>query len=161
VTETDEIQVYEKHIQQKNRAQQEKQNDKQMSANDDTCRMATFYMQNILQLPTSDVGPLYYKRKLVLHYFTIYESSKPNAGFCYLWPETVGKRGANEIGTCLFQYLQSLDPKVKHVIFFSDSCSGQNRNQYVSSLMLYAVQTLPVKVIDHKFPVPGHTIDGM
>ena len=150
--------MYENHIRQKDRAQQEKQNDKERCCSGETCITATFDMESILQLPASEVGPLYYKRKLVLHNFTVYESVKPNHGFCYLWPETSGRRGANEIGTCLYQYLQSIDPKVKHVTFFSDSCTGQNRNQYVCSLMLYAVTMLPVEVIDHKFLVPGHTM---
>jgi len=42
--------------------------------------------------------------------------------------------------------------------FFSDSCSGQNRNQFVCALLLYAVTVLPIDVIDHKFLVPGHTM---
>jgi len=76
-----------------------------------------------------------------------------------LWPETRGKRGANEIGTCLLFYLQSLDPDVKHVTIYSDCCSGQNRNQYVCALLLYAVHKLNnIDVIDHKFLIPGHTM---
>jgi hypothetical protein len=150
--------MFESHIRQKDRAQKEKKSDKLKCANDDTFKMATFDMQSVLQIPTSEVGPLYYKRKLVLHNFTIYDSDKPNKAFCYLWPETEGNRGANEIGTCVFRYLKSLDPKIKHVTFFSDSCSGQNRNQYVCSLLLYAVAILPIDIIDHKFLIPGHTM---
>lgn len=150
--------LLENHIKQKDRAQDEKKKDKEISDTDKTFRMATFDMQSILQLPTSGEGPLYYKRKLILHNFTIYDSSESNRGFCYLWPETAGKRGANEIGSCLLDYLKSLDPTVKRVTFFSDSCSGQNRNQYVCALLMYAVRTLPIDIIDHKFLVPGHTM---
>ena len=117
-------------------------------------------MQSILQLPVSEIGPMYYKRKLTLHNFTIYESttSKKDNAFCYLWPETDGNRGANEIGTCIFNYLQSLDEKIEHVTLYSDCCSGQNRNQYVCSVLMHAVSVLPIKVIDHKFLIPGHTM---
>jgi len=118
--------------------------------------MVTFDMQNILQIPTSEVGPLYYKRKLVLHNLNIYEDDK--SAFCYLWTEVDGKRGANEIGSCILTYLRQLDPKIRHITFFSDSCSGQNRNQYLCALLLYAVNKLPIDVIDHKFLVPRHTM---
>jgi len=157
-TDNENTQLFEEHMKQKNLAQDEKRKDKDASCTDDTYIMATFDMQSILQLPTSELGPVYYKRKLVLHNFTIYEGKKPNRGFCYLWLETAGKRGANEIGTCILKYLRSLDEKVKKVTFFSDSCSGQNRNQYICALLLHAVQSLPIDVIEHKFLVPGHTM---
>lgn len=80
-------------------------------------------MQSILQLPTSELGPVYYKRKLVLYNFTIYEEKKPNKGFCYLWPETCGKRGASEIGTCVLRYLQGLDKKVDRVTLFCQTAA--------------------------------------
>lgn len=154
----EQMRVFEDHIRDKDRAQAEKQIDKENSSKDETSIMATFDMQSILQLPTSQVGPLYYKRKLTLHNFTIYECKKPNKGFCYLWPETAGKRGANEIGSCVLRYLKSLDKTVRHVTFFSDCCSGQNRNQYVCALLLYAIRSLPLDIIEHKFLIPGHTM---
>ena len=77
---------------------------------------------------------------------------------CYLWNETEGKRGSNEIGTCLYQYLQSLPNTDKHVCFYSDSCSGQNRNQYMANMLHHAVCKFPnIEVIDHKFLETGHT----
>lgn len=152
--------AYQEHLKQKDRAQAEKKTDKVKSLADPTFVMSTFDMQSILQLPVSAIGPLYYKRKLTLHNFTIYESavSKIDNASCYLWAEIDGNRGVNEIGTCIFDYLQSLDEKVKHVTFYSDCCSGQNRNQYVCAILMHAVNVLPIDVIDHKFLIPGHTM---
>jgi len=150
--------MLQEHLRQKDRAQAEKRHDKAIAGKDDSCLLATFDMQSVLQLPVSDVGTLYYKRKLVLHNFTVYDNNAPHTGHCYLWTETDGKRGANEIGSCLLRFLQSVNEPVKHVTFFSDSCSGQNRNQFVCALLLYAVAKLPIDVIDHKFLVPGHTM---
>jgi len=151
--------MLQEHLRQKDRAQAaEKHHDKAISGKDDSCLLATFDMQSVLQLPVSDVGTLYYKRKLVLHNFTVYDNNAPHTGHCYLWTETDGKRGANEIGSCLLRFLQSVNEPVKHVTFFSDSCSGQNRNQFVCALLLYAVAKLSIDVIDHKFLVPGHTM---
>ena len=152
--------LYEEHLRQKNRAEAEKKTDKAKSLADDNFVMCTFDMQSILQLPVSETGPMYYKRKLTLHNFTIYESttSKKDNAFCYLWPEIDGNRGANEIGTCIFNYLESLNEKIEHVTLYSDCCSGQNRNQYVCSVLMHAVSVLPIKIIDHKFLIPGHTM---
>ena len=67
--------LYEEHLRQKNRAEAEKKTDKAKSLADDNFVMCTFDMQSILQLPVSEIGPMYYKRKLTLHNFTIYEST--------------------------------------------------------------------------------------
>lgn len=40
---------------------------------------------------------------------------------------------------------------------FSDSCPGQNRNQQVTAIILHAIKTLPLEVIEQKFLVSGHT----
>ena len=54
---------------------------------------------------------------------------------------------------------------MKHVIITSDSTVAQNRNQYITSMMLLAVQVLPnIEIIEQKFLEPGHTemkVDAM
>ena len=57
----------------------------------------------------------------------------------------------------MFRYMSQLRPSIKHVSLFSDSCSGQNHNQYVAALHLYATQVLPINTIDYKCLVSGHT----
>ena len=150
---------YENHIKEKNRAQEEKTNDKLRMENDPQFLCATFDLQSVLQIPSGDISSLYYKRKLVLYNLTIYEMKKPNNAYCFLWLETDGKKGGNEIGSILIQYLKSYLPKgIKHVSFFSDSCIGQNRNQLVTSAIMYACQVLfDDMTIDLKFLIPGHT----
>jgi hypothetical protein len=148
---------YTEHMRQKDRAQEEKMHDKEKAKCDATFHSATFDMQSVLQIPCGNESLLYYKRKLVLHNLTVYEAAPPNNAYCYLWPETAGKRGANEVGSILYHYLSKLPETVTHVSFISDSCSGQNRNRFVASVLLYATQSLPIEVIDHKFLIPGHT----
>jgi len=49
-------------------------------------------------------------------------------------------------------------------VFFSDKCGGQNLNQYISTMCLYCVSTLPIESIDHIFMVSGHShmeVDSM
>ena len=51
-------------------------------------------------------------------------------GSCYICDETQGKRGANEISSCLFDWLVSLDIRNKYEIIglFCDNCAGQHKN---------------------------------
>jgi len=52
--------------------------------------------------------------------------------------------------------LNGLNSKIMRVTFYSDCCSGQNRNQFVCSL--YAVNTMLFDTIDHKCLVQGDTV---
>ncbi|KAF3857119.1 hypothetical protein F7725_008978, partial [Dissostichus mawsoni] len=44
-----------------------------------------------------------------------------------------------------------------HVVLYSDTCGGQNRNAGFSAMCLHAVKTLPISIIDHKFMESGHS----
>jgi hypothetical protein len=47
---------------------------------------------------------------------------------------------------------------VREITYYSDTCSGQNRNQYVSSALLYAVNKVDnIDAINHKFLEKGHS----
>ena len=59
--------------------------------------------------------------------------------FCYFWHEGLGQRGSSEMGSCILNYLRRLKPD-SNVIFYSDNCSGQQKNRYLlffSQLNLY------------------------
>lgn len=79
---------------------------------------------------------------------------------CYFWTEVDAKRGANEIGSCVWEYLKNVcaeDEEQKKNIFYSDNCCGQNKNKYIATLYLYAVSHLNIASITHKFLIRGHT----
>lgn len=101
-------------------------------------RSITFDLQAILSIPFASDNQIYYKQKLNVYNFTIMNASK-NDGFYFLWDETNGKKGSNEIGSCLLKYIFDLSDTVTHITAFSDTCGGQNRNQFVCTLLLYTV----------------------
>lgn len=155
---------YEAHIKRKEEANASKEEDKKRANNDNSFVSASFDLQKVLQIPVSDAGPVYYSRKLCVYNLTIYESALPNKAYCYAWNECNGKRGSSEIGTCLLEWFKSLPDYVKAVSLFSDTCGGQNRNQFMAALLLYIVQTYPIEIIEHKFLESGHTkmeVDSM
>ncbi|KAJ8927071.1 hypothetical protein NQ314_020507, partial [Rhamnusium bicolor] len=65
-------------------------------------------------------------------------------------------RGSCEVASCLFKFMSTVADG-KHFAFISDTCRGQNRNSIVSAMCLYAVETLPIPVIDQIFFEPGHS----
>lgn len=147
---------YGKHLKRKVDAQQRKRSDKEEATRDSSFVTATFDLQSVLQLPSSDVSTMYYKRKICVYNFTIYEANS-GMGHCYIWTELDGKRGSSEIGSCLIHYLDSLPSHVRRVSFHADSCGGQNRNQYVAAALMHHVQTSTIDEITLNFLETGHT----
>ncbi|KAJ4932480.1 hypothetical protein JOQ06_010901 [Pogonophryne albipinna] len=45
----------------------------------------------------------------------------------------------------------------EHVVLYSDTCGGQNRNAGFSAMCLHAVKILPISMIDHTFMESGHS----
>lgn len=68
-----------------------------------------------------------------------------------------GKGG--EIGTILLHYLtKCISANVTEISLFADTCSGQNRNQYVAAILLWVVQNIKhLQIIEQKFLESGHT----
>lgn len=59
---------------------------------------------------------------------------------CYLWHEGLIKRGASEISSCIFRYLEELDKRqVEEIFLFCDGCSGQNKNSGTAIMLLHFV----------------------
>ena len=147
----------EAHLLRKERARLEKKNDKKESKMNKNVHAITFDLQKVLHIPHGNVSTYYYKRKLCVFNLTIYSLGTKSVK-CFVWSEVAGKRGSNEIGTCLLKYLKALPLNIDHVILYSDCCSGQNRNRYMFTALLYALQECPnIKKIEQKFLVSGHT----
>ena len=125
----------------------------------------TFDLQSVLQIPSFQASLTYYMRKLCVYNLTVYEQRNPSNAHCYTWQETEGKRGAIEIGTCIYEYLKSLPNTIKEVSLWSDTCSGQNRNQYIATMFLFALKSLPhLSKITHNYLESGHSsmeVDSM
>lgn len=75
-----------------------------------------------------------------------------------MWHECIGNRGGNEIASCLKKHLQTLPTSIENIIFYSDSCTGQNKNSYVALMFaIFTAELNNLQTIDHKFLEPGHT----
>lgn len=114
--------------------------------------------QRNLPCPNISTSVVYYKRQLSLFLFNIHRLSD-NAAVFYAYPETIGKKGSNEVASFLHHYVTTLlDPEVKHLEIFCDSCGGQNKNYTLFRYMHYLVHQLKrFDSIHVTFPVRGHS----
>ena len=118
--------------------------------------MICFDFQKVLTIPKTEASSLYYKRKLSVYNFTVYDVINHKA-YCYIWNENDAKIGSNEVASCLFHYIQKMvDEGIKNFLLYSDNCSGQNRNKNVFSMYIYASNKYHID-IKHTFLEVGHT----
>ncbi|CAB3248457.1 unnamed protein product [Arctia plantaginis] len=150
--------TYTTHILQKQSFRAKRSERKQEAQKDAlTIACATFDLQQVINLPISNESAVFYKRRLSVYNFTIYEMVSHDC-FCYTWHEGQSKRGASEISTALYLFLKSLDEKgIQKVYLFADGCSGQNKNSIVAATLLYVINnSLSVQEIVLSISVPCH-----
>jgi hypothetical protein len=151
---------FRQHQERKTEARIEKDKDKARAKSDKSTHVETFDLQAVLTTPCSLVGELYYKRKLCVYNLSTY-SLKDGNTTCYVWEETQAKRGSCEIATCLLKQTTATctsKPHVKEITYYSDTCGGQNRNQFVAASLHYSLtQNKTLEVINHKFFERGHS----
>lgn len=118
----------------------------------------TFDLQKTLPLPRIPTNIVFYKRQLWVYNAGVHSGSD-NRGYCYVWPEGVAGRGAQEVGSCLMKHIQDkLSPEVKHLVLWSDSCGGQNRNIKLTLLLKHILHSSQhLEDITLKFLYSGHS----
>ncbi|KAL0860408.1 hypothetical protein ABMA27_009802 [Loxostege sticticalis] len=146
---------FEKHQEEKRLSRTEKENDK--SKTDPDVLIAVYDLQAVVQLPKGNVSLFYYKCKLNVLNFTIHDIINKTTD-CYVWDESNGNRGVNELGSCVLNYLkEACEAGKTEIVFYSDNCAGQQKNKFIVGLYLYAVTTLNINKITHKYLIKGHT----
>lgn len=111
------------------------------------------YQQN-MPLPHISCGDVFYKRQLWCYNFCIY-SAKTRLAHFFMYDESNGKKGQNEIISFLYFYFKNiLDKSIKTLYFYADNCSSQNKNnvlvQYVYSII--QTNTFEFETIIQRYP---------
>lgn len=146
------------HIEMKEDARREKQGDKEGRD-----YVFTMDLQAVLLSPKSKVSSLYYKTKLCVHNFCLFDI-KTKDGFCYLWNESEGGLNAEEFATIVTKFLSdTIIPRLLteegndfKIILYSDGCTYQNRNATMTNALLNLAMSKSV-IIEQKFLEVGHT----
>lgn len=148
--------LHKEHLERKEDARKCRDNDKHVAQGNSDILAFNFDLQSVLSTPKGPAGQIFYLRKLAVYNLTIYNLGNQNVS-CYLWDETQGNRGANEISTCIFMYIMN-HPTITGVRMMSDGCGGQQKNSIFASMCHFAIANHPtLKTIDHKFFETGHT----
>ena len=146
---------YNMHITKKNRARAEKTTDK-LFAQVGKCHVFTQDVQSVKLVPFLQASAIYYKTKLCVHNFTIYNLASQEV-FCYWFDETNSTLEASVFASCLVDYISNtLEKKSLPVILYSDGCCAQNRNVTLSNALLHLAIEKKV-VIVQKYLEKGHT----
>lgn len=146
----DEI-VFNAHMKRKDAARNTKNQDKEEKK-----WVFTMDLQSVLMAPLTKASAMYYKSKLVVHNFTIF-NLKNLDGHCYLWHECQGGLTANEFASILHSFIFDLHTEDgDEVTFYSDGCTYQNRNAIISNTLLFCSMKKKITIIQN-YLEKGHT----
>lgn len=152
---------YDTHLKEKKLSRLEKEIDKKSN-----CVTAVYDLQAVLPCPLGNASSFYYVSKLNVFNLTVYNLQTSNDVQCYVWHEGQANRGANDIGSCILNYLKDLQQNAMetesnsqlNVIFYSDNCARQQKNKFILAMYLYAVLNFShINSITHKYLITGHT----
>ena len=148
--------VYDAHTALKNEARDEKSSDKESSS---TKRSVwTMDLQAVLLCPNTKASSMYYKTKLQLHNFTLFDLRSKD-GYCYIWNESEGDLSSEVFAYLQYQHFASIicnNPGLEEIVIWSDGCGYQNRNTNVANVYSALSQQYGI-TITQKFLVAGHT----
>lgn len=133
----------------------EKQQDK-VVAQEGKCHVFTMDAQAVKLCPDINASAIYYKQRLQVHNFTIYNLASHQCTN-YWWNETNGDLSASTFISCIIHHLNThcLSDSLP-IIIYSDGCGYQNRNHYLSNaLSVFSIENN--KVIEQKYLEKGHT----
>ncbi|XP_005098560.1 uncharacterized protein LOC101856023 isoform X2 [Aplysia californica] len=149
------------HRERKEAAKQEKENDIKTALEtqrmEPVDRVGVFCMslQSILFSPMLKASALYYRRKLAVHNFTVFNITTRDVK-CYVWHEGEGGLTSDEFSSCIIDYLQNLAGTYGRIILYSDGCLYQSKNATLASAIMDLARELNI-IIDQKYLTKGHT----
>ena len=147
-------QDYDEHILRKEEARMSKAEDKKR-AEEGQCYVLTMDVQAVQQVPYLQASALYFKQKLAVHNFTLYNLANDDV-VCYVWHEGEGELNANIFTSCVTNYLDNEIECDKEVIIYSDGCGCQNRNATLSNALSALANKKGIS-ITQKYLEKGHT----
>ena len=152
------------HHQRYKQAFDQQKTDRLLALTSEDVTYITFDLQKTMPLPKLSVGIAFYLRQLWMYNLGVHAISKNyNKPYYHIWTEDISGRGCEEIASCLLAFVEEIGlgrantTEGTHLIAWSDSCSGQNKNFVMLSVWQFLMLTKKFKIIDHKFPEPGHT----
>lgn len=125
---------------------------------DEKTHVFTMDLESVLLCPKTAASAMYYKQKLQLHNFSIYELRTQDVDL-YVWHECNGGVNANEFVSCIADYITRCVEQrgFEKVVIVSDGCNYQNRNKCLSSTLSALAVKYKIEII-HLYLEKGHTM---
>lgn len=153
---------YQKHDESVSNVKKEFSNDISLGVDSDgKIQCFTFDLQKTLETPSLSTNVAYYKRQLWTYNLCVYDEIHKVA-YMYIWNESIASRGAQEIGSALlYHFKHHLPDTTNHIILYSDSCGGQNRNiKLTLMLKKFLCDNKTISRIEQKYFIPGHSYNS-
>ena len=148
------LEDWKSHVMEKERARSEKDFDK-IQASRGKCHVIAVDLQATQQSPMVRANCIYYKSKLNVYNYTVYNLGNGRAK-CYWWNETQADLSASVFTSLLVDYIETTFTDKLPVIVYSDGCGYQNRNSTMSNGLLNLAMKTQREILQ-KFLVKGHT----
>lgn len=148
---------YNKRIDRKNAARQEKVEDKAKAQEDRSVLTYAMDLKAVLLAPRLNAAANYYKTKLKVRNWT-FKNLATKEVICYVWHEAAGGLESDVFASIATKFIKleiDLKKPVK-IIFWSDGCAYQNRNVKLANALLELSITTGV-IIEQKYLEVGHT----
>ncbi|XP_049872067.1 uncharacterized protein LOC126381200 [Pectinophora gossypiella] len=131
-------------------------------------QILSFDCQKNLPLPKVPDQSVYYSRQLYLYNLTVVvgtskASLTPENVHAYVWTEEQAAKGSNEICSCVYDCLNSLDFTGKEKVrLVADGCGGQNKNSMLITMAMKWLYDSRIRFpnlteLQLVFPVTGHS----
>ena len=132
-------QAYVMHLENKDMAREEKERDTIHAQKENTFTGIIGDLEQVSPCPRALSSEFFYISKISCYNYTLFDLGTKD-GYCYCWDEPKAGRGSNEISSCLHHFLSHVGKDISEVVIWADTCSGQNRNQYLTSIMLKLIE---------------------
>lgn len=118
----------------------------------------TYDLEKTLPLPRIPTNIVFYKRQLWVYNAGIHVGSN-DQGRCNIWVEGEAGRGAQEVGSCLINFIKNdMRDGVENLVLWSDCCGGQNRNIKIILMLKTVLNSHPnLETITFKYLESGHS----
>ncbi|CAG9835132.1 unnamed protein product [Diabrotica balteata] len=99
-----EEEIWAQHRNRKQQAREAMQSDIEKAKNNSRYVVITMDLQGVLLSPRLQASALYYKTKLIVHNFTMYNNANYDTT-CYIWHEGEGAITSNEFSSCIVDFI--------------------------------------------------------
>lgn len=100
----------------------------------------------------------YFVNRLVVFHETFANLRAKGENKCILWHEAVMGRNAPDVMSAYYNVLIRLEDNIKHILFWADNCTAQNKNWTLfTAFAIFVNENWGPETITFRYFEPGHS----